>query len=212
MVTDAPGIVWYGVIGGMVQSWGSFPRPPQIKYFIQMPRLADLLPVSVNNSSDMGAEWLVNFAYLLGMDLCKAQAVYEKYGKGYIYAKSGFAMPDTPYQRRKMVANFGDCVIVETGGEVWVRTKRNIGALNRKRAAIADKVERRRIRKSEEELREAKRVNRLFKDGQTNPSPKRGGKGNSHAEIGKYVNFRGIRMEMTERRSEIKFATITVHI
>ena len=84
MVADAPGVVWYGVIGGMVQSWGSFPRPPQIKYFIQMPRLADLLPVSVNNSSDMGAEWLVNFAYLLGMDLCKAQAVYKKYGKGYI--------------------------------------------------------------------------------------------------------------------------------
>lgn len=51
-----------------------------------MPRLADLLPVSVNNSSDMGAEWLVNFAYLLGMDLCKARAVYEKHGKGRRYA------------------------------------------------------------------------------------------------------------------------------
>lgn len=177
-----------------------------------MPRLADLLPVSVNNSSDMGAEWLVNFAYLLGMDLCKAQAVYEKYGKGYIYTRTGFAMPDTPYQRRKMVANFGACVIVETDGEVWVRSKDKIGECNRKRAKVADIVERRRIRKSEEELREAKRVNRLFKDGQTNPQPKRGGKGNSHADIGKYVNFRGIRMEMTERRSEIKFATITVHI
>lgn len=177
-----------------------------------MPRLADLLPVSVNNSSDMGAEWLVNFAYLLGMGVWKAQAVYAKYGKGYIYAKSGFAMPDTPYHRRKMVANFGDCVIVEAGGEVWVRTKRNIGALNRKRAIIADKVERRRICKSEVELREAKRVNRLFKDGQTNPSPKRGGKGKSLADIGKYVNFRSIRMEVTERRSEVKFATITVHI
>lgn len=177
-----------------------------------MPRIADLLPVSVNSSSDMGAEWLVNFAYLLGMDLCKAQSVYEKYGKGYIYTKSGFAMPDTPYQRRKMVANFGDCVIVEAGGEVWVRTKRNIGALNRKRAAISDKVERRRIRRAEQELRENKRVNRLFKDGQTNPQPKRGGKGNSHADIGKYVNFRGIRMEMTERRSETKFAKIVVNI
>lgn len=177
-----------------------------------MPKLADLLPVSVNNSSDMGAEWLVNFAYLLGMDLCKAQAVYEKYGKGYIYAKSGFAMPDSPYQRRKMVANFGACVIVEAGGEVWVRTKDKIGERNRKHAKVSDIVERRRIRKSEQELREAKRVNRLFKDGQANPSPKRGGKGNSHSDIGKYVNFRGIRMEMTERRSEIKFATITVHI
>lgn len=177
-----------------------------------MPRLADLLPVSVNNSSDMGAEWLVNFAYLLGMDLCKAQSVYEKHGKGYIYAKSGFAMPDTPYQRRKMVANFGDCVIVEANGEMWVRTERNIGALNRKRAVISDKVERRKIHRAEQEVRENRRVNRLFKDGQTNPSPKRGGKGNSHADIGKYVNFRGIRLEMTERRSEIKFATITVHI
>lgn len=160
----------------------------------------------------MGAEWLVNFAYLLGMDLYKARSVYEKHGKGYIYAKSGFAMPDTPYQRRKMVANFGDCVIVEAGGEVWVRTKNKIGERNRKRAKIADNVERRRIHRAEQELRENKRVNRLFKDGQTNPQPKRGGKGNSHADIGKYVNFRGISLSMTERRSETKFAKIVVNI
>ncbi len=160
----------------------------------------------------MGAEWLVNFAYLLGMDLCKAQAVYKKYGNGYIYAKGGFAMPDTPYTRRKMVANFGDCVIVESNGEMWVRTKAKIGERNRKRAVIADKVERRRISRAEQEYREARRVNRLFKDGQTNPSLKRGGKGNSHADIGRYVNFRGVRMEMTERRSETKFAKIIINI
>lgn len=177
-----------------------------------MPKLADLLPVSVNNSSDMGAEWLVNFAYLLGMDLCEAQSVYDKYGKGYIYAKSGFAMPDTPYTRRKMVANFGDCVIVEAGGEMWMRTKAKIGERNRKRAVIADVVERRRIHRAEQGLREQKRVDRLFKSGQTNPHPKRGGKGNSHADIGKYVNFRGVRIDMTERRSEIKFAKIVVNI
>lgn len=177
-----------------------------------MPRLADLLPVSVNNSSDMGAEWLVNFAYLLGMDLCKARAVYEKHGKGYIYARTGFAMPDTPYMRRKMVANFGACVIVEADGEMWVRTKEKIGERNRKRAQIADNVERRRIRKSEQELRETKRINRMFADGQCTPSPKRGGKGNSHADIGKYVGFRGIRMDMTERRSVTRFVKIVVNI
>lgn len=177
-----------------------------------MPRLADLLPVSVNNSSDTGAGWLVQFAYLLGMDLRKAQSVYGKYGKGYIYARTGFAMPDTPYMRRKMVANFGACVIVEADGEMWVRTKDKIGERNRKRARIADDVERRRICQAERELRETKRVNHMFADGQCTPSPKRGGKGNSHADIGKYVGFRGIRMDMTERRSEIKFAKIVINI
>lgn len=176
-----------------------------------MPKLADLLPISVNNSSDMGAEWLVHFAYLLGMDLCKAQSLYDKHGKGCIYARTGFVMPDTPFMRRKMVANFGACVIVESGGETWLRTVDKIGERNRKRAVIADKVQRRKIRRAESELCEQKRLNRLFKDGQTQPQPKRGGKANSHADIGKYVNNRGFKVDIMERRGETKFARIVVN-
>lgn len=177
-----------------------------------MPKLADLLPVSVNNSSDMGAEWLVNFAYLLGMDLCEAQSLYDKHGKGCIYARTGFVMPDTPFMRRKMVANFGACVIVESGGETWLRTVDKIGERNRKRAEIADKVQRRKIRRAESGLREQKRLNRLFKDGQTQPQPKRGGKANSHADIGKYINHRGFRIDIVEPRGVTKFQKIVVSI
>lgn len=178
-----------------------------------MPRLADLLPVSVNNSSDMGAEWLVNFAYLLGMDLCKAQAVYEKYGKGYIYAKSGFAMPDTPYQRRKMVANFGACVVVEANGETWVRTPQQIGSKNRKRAKRLDVRERHRIERAERGLMTSKKLERMFKDAQGEVCPKRGGKANSHSDIGKYVNnVHKVTMSDQERWSMPKLHIVRVNI
>lgn len=52
----------------------------------------------------------------------------------------------------------------------------------------------------------------MFKDGQTNPSPKRGGKGNGQGDIGKYVDFRGVRIDAMERRGETRFARIVVHI
>lgn len=38
-----------------------------------MPKLADLLCQSVNNSSDFGSDWYVRFAYNLHMDITKAQ-------------------------------------------------------------------------------------------------------------------------------------------
>lgn len=177
-----------------------------------MPKLADLLSVDVNNSSGMGAEWLVNFAYLLGMELQKAQTLYESNGKGCIYTRTGFVMPDTPYMRRKLVANFGACVIVGNDGSTWVRTKDKIGERNRKRAEIDDKVKRRKIRRAESELCERKRLDRLFKDGQTQPQPKRGGKANSHADIGKYVNHRGFRIDIVEPRGVTKFQKIVINI
>ena len=177
-----------------------------------MPRLADLMPSIVNNSSDMGTEWMVKFAYLLGMSLSNARSVYERNGNGCIYAKGGFAMPDTPYMRRKMVANFGACVIVTEDGEMWQRTPEHIGKRNRKKNRIAGIVERRRVSRAEQELRERKRLQRMFKDGQTNPCPKRGGKGNGQGDIGKYVDFRGVRIDAMERRGETRFARIVVHI
>lgn len=180
-----------------------------------MAKLTDLMSKVVNNSSDLGMmqdyATVLKFAYALGVSVNKAADIYRKNGNGYIYAKGGFSMPDTPYMRRKMVANFGDCVVIDKSGEMWVRTKHHIGARNRKRAEIGDKITRRQIAMDEQELREKRRVNRLFKDGQTNPSPKRGGKANGYGDFGKYVNFRGVRIEATERKTETKFATIIVH-
>ncbi len=179
-----------------------------------MAKLTDLMPKVVKNSSDLGMMEnyadLLKFAYYLGVDVKKAADIYQRNGKGYIYAKGGFAMPDTPFMRRKMVANFGDCVVIDKNGEMWVRTKHHIGARNRKRGEIIAKVERRGISNAERKYLEARRVNRLFKDGQTQPQPKRAGKGNGQGDIGKYVNFRGGRMESMERRAENKFMTISI--
>lgn len=175
-----------------------------------MPRIADLMPDFVNNSSGVGADWIMKFAYLLKMDLQEAQKVYERNGNGCIYAVGGFAMPDTPYHRHKMVANFGACVIVTEDGEIWQRTPEYIGACNRKKLKKACSIERRQIFREEQEYRERKRLQRMFKDGQTSPSPKRGGKANSHEDIGRYVNNRDNRSVCFEPKAHDVF--VQIHI
>lgn len=177
-----------------------------------MPKLADLLCRSVNNSSGFDSAWFVRFAYNLQMDVPKAQELFSAYGKGYIYARTGFAMPDTPYQRRKMVANFGTCVIVTSDGEMWQRTPAHIGARNRRKACIADRRTRREISRNERMYREAKRLERLFKDGMGEPSPKRGGKANSIADIGKYVGTPCVRMSEYEPRGTDRLVIIKVNV
>ncbi|KDS13532.1 hypothetical protein M089_5256 [Bacteroides ovatus str. 3725 D9 iii] len=180
--------------------------------YIQMPKLADLLCQSVNNSSDFDSAWYIRFAYNLHMDVSRAQKLFSDYGLGYIYASTGFVMPDTPHLRRKMVANFGACVVVTSAGDMWLRTPEQIGAKNRKRAAKLDAITRHRIQRDEQALRECKRLKRLFEDGQERPCPRHGGKANSHADIGKYVGRYGVRIDSFEPRSTIRFAVIHVNI
>lgn len=196
----------------MVQVRGSFPLTATNQKYIQMPKLANLLRQSVNNSSDFDSAWYVRFAYNLHMEVSKAQKLFSDYGLGYIYASTGFVMPDTPHLRRKMVANFGVCVVVASNGDMWIRTPEHIGARNRKKAKRLDNAKRREIRKNEELFREEKRLNRLFKEGQTSPSPKRGGKANSHDGIGRYISIPGVSMENMEPRNINKFVQIRIHI
>lgn len=174
-----------------------------------MPKLADLC-LSVNNSSGLDGAWYVKFAFNLGMDIPKARELFDKYGCGNIYTPTSLVMLDTPYNRRKLVANFGACVVVEKNGEMWVRKPSQIGTKNRKRAAKLDAVKRGQIRHAEQRLRVEKSRERMFDDCKGNPQSKRGGKANSHADIGKYVNFRGVRMESMER-SVVRFAQISVN-
>lgn len=175
-----------------------------------MPKLADLLPQSVNNSSGFDSAWYIQFAYNLHMDIDKARELFSKHGKGCIYASTGFVMPDTPYQRRKMVANFGACVVVTSDGDMWLRTPNQIGAKNRRKAAFLDKCKREMIAHEEKRVRMRKRVERLFEDGQTKPSPKRGGKANSHSDIGMYVNVRNMPLSAFEPQSVDKFRVINI--
>jgi len=180
-----------------------------------MPRLADMLCQSVKDSSDFDSAWYVRFAFNLKVDIPKAREIFQKHGKGYIYAPGGFAMPDTPYQRRKMVSNFGACVVVTSDGDTWVRTPKQIGAKNRKRAACLDQMTRNRITRDEMRLMEMKRVEHLFHDGKGQSCTKRGGKANAHADIGKYVNnVRRITMSDHEAWSmpRIKFLQINLDL
>lgn len=59
------------------------------------------------------------------------------------------------------------------------------------------------------EMREDRERERMFKDCQTNPQPKRGGRANSHDDIGKYVNRRnrGANYEM-RKYSEVRYSHI----
>lgn len=179
-----------------------------------MARLGDLLQQSVKKSSGLDAEWLMKFASVLKLDLDDADKVYKAHGNNYIYAKGGFAMPDSERMRRKMVANFRVCVVVDARGNAMVIDKRDIHELNKISSAKRKHRQECAERKRKSELaacREQNRLGKLFKSCQQNPSPKRAGKGNGQGDIGRFVNFRGVRMEAVERKSITKFAKIIIN-
>lgn len=177
-----------------------------------MPKLADLLNQSVNNSSDFDNAWYVRFAYNLHMDVLKAQRLFSEYGVGYIYARTGFVMPDTPHQRCKMVAHFGACVVVTSDGKMWLRTPEQIGAKNSKKTRLTNKRKHEMLEREKEFIRSEKESIRLFKDGQTIPSPKRGGGANSYSDLGKFINAKNKPLSMFEPKSVDKFRVINIHI
>ena len=156
--------------------------------FIQMPRLADMLNQSVNNSNSSDMSLYIWLAYKMQVDVQKAYEAFQKNGRGYIYAHGGFVMPDTPYMRHKMTANFNEVVIVKHDGSTWVRKVTQNGAINRRYAINAAKKEMREVYKLERGFMDKKRLESMFKDAQGSPSPKRSGKANSHDDIGKYTN------------------------
>lgn len=177
-----------------------------------MPKLADLLVVGAKNSNAQDSAWYVKFAFGLHMDVVKARKLFEQYGRGNIYSSGGFVMPDTPYQRRKMVANFGACVVVPTDGEMFVRKPSDIGARNRKRAKKLDARTRGIVRNDEARLREKRRLERQFEDGMTQrrPQKKHEGRANSIGDIGKYVGRYGARMHNMEKRAQTRFVQIII--
>lgn len=177
-----------------------------------MPALADLLCQGVNNSSGFDSAWYVRFAYNLHMDVKKARNLFSMHGKGQIYAPTGFVMKDTPYHRYKMTASFGACVVVTSGGDTFVRRPEQIGAVNRRKASLCSRRERETERHEKERFFEKKRLERLFEDGQTKPSPKRGGKANSHADIGRYVNTRNMPLSACETKSVLRFRVINIAV
>ena len=169
---------------------------------------------SVKKSNGLDVEWFMKFASVLKLDLDDADKVYKAHGNNYIYAKGGFAMPDSERMRRKMVANFRVCVVVDALGNALVIDKRDIHETNKIKSEKRKHRQECAERKRKYELavcREQRRLSKLFKSCQENPSPKRAGKGNGQGDIGRYVNFRGVRMDAAERKCVTKFATIIIN-
>lgn len=175
-----------------------------------MPKLADLLCQSVNNNSDFDSAWYVQFAYNLQMDIPQAQNLFKQYGKGYIYAQNGtLVMPDTPRHRNKMVRVYGDCVVVAEDGTTFVRTPRHIGARNRRHQHNLMLKYEREQRQEYSKLMEQRRLDQLFHDAAEKRPVKRGGKGDSHADIGRYNNFPKLYEKIS---NDLKFVQIKINI
>lgn len=180
-----------------------------------MVKLGDLLQKSVKQSSGLDAEWLMKFASVIKLDLDEAASVYEKHGNGMIYAKGGFALPDSPRTKRIMINHFGRVVLVDSLGNAIVLDKRDLREMNEISNKARKNKQECRERKYKQEIaeyRERRKTERMFKSCQENPNPKRAGKANGQGDIGRYVNFRGVRMEMTERKCKTRLATIVINI
>lgn len=175
-----------------------------------MPKLADVLCKNAKNSSVFDSQFFVRFAVNLQVDMSKASEMLKNRGVGYIYAASGFSMPDTPFYRRKMVANFGTCVVVGTDGEIRVITPQQI-AKSKKPTKSIDTRERNESKRLRREHIERLECERMFRNGQGQACPKRGGKANSCADIGKYTNhMRKITMSDYEAWAEAHFYRVSI--
>lgn len=177
-----------------------------------MPRILDIFSAAVNNSTGFTNEWLAQFVCLVGMRTENAVELLDTYGKGYVYAPCAVVvLPDTQANRNRLLEEFGLCVVVQSDGKLVCRKPRkreqhvfcmrkvldykgevrSREIANRKRMqAKRKKQERIEAICEAEELMDFKEMLRVFKDCQGEACPKRGGKANSHSDIGKYITPR----------------------
>lgn len=151
-----------------------------------MPKIADILP-SVKNSNVCGDLLALKLAHLLGVGLAQAEELYSQYGDGYIYARTGLALPLSERVKRNVIATFGWCVVA-TDGDVFVVSSQLFRDEKKRTDKISRARERHEFKRFIRERSEKKRTDRMFRDGQGAACPKHGGKANSHEDIGKYVD------------------------
>lgn len=138
-----------------------------------MATIAELIGGSDSESLNVSAMH-IRMAHVMKCDVNKVKAQIALYGPGYIYT-SGLIMPDTPRNRGKLVDMYGDVAILLEDGNMVIRTPKAKGQLNRKRKEKEGNIERHKYKKEVEQYREKRRIEKLFADGQTQPSPKRQG-------------------------------------
>lgn len=175
-----------------------------------MAKLADLLQESVKNSiALLPSVRMGQLAQKIHVDTKRAEELFAQYGDGYIYARGGLVMPDTEHTRRNVLAHYGYYIafvdgvlrVIDTNGQRIARQKR---------ARIAAARERHAIERDAREYAEKRRLDAFFRSGQGKASVKRGGKANSHDDIGKYVPHYCSRIGDMEQRVKARIITINV--
>ena len=151
-----------------------------------MARIADMLRQSVKYSSGFDTEFVVRFAYHVGVSLHEGNRLLRHYGKAYAYGAGGFAVENTSRNRYKLVQKFGKCITISESGEIVVRDAERVQRAELARCAREDKIEQIRLAREERKIRNR---DRFFNAGCGEACPKRGGKANSLADIGKYVGI-----------------------
>lgn len=153
---------------------------------------------------------LIQAANVLKCDVAKVRELFAQNGTGMIYTP-GLIMADTPRNRAKLTALYGEIVILFADGTAFCRTKVNTGQINRHKRKETIKRERDMAMRERKARQSQKATLRLFEDAQTRPMPKRSGKANSHADIGKYVNRRGITPWREMRQNSVDVC-VPIHI
>ena len=175
-----------------------------------MARLEDLLrdyEVSELNDYALVAE----AAGVCGLSVFDFRTLVADKGNGMLYS-SKCILKDTPEYRKFLLRMFGEVVAVSKDGAISIVVAdpvkrecywRNEKAKNRKRRAKArERAERENVHEREQ----------IFRDCQTHPSPKRGGRANSHDDIGKYVNRHYVTMDALQPRSKDVLITIKINL
>lgn len=172
-----------------------------------MPKISDILG-GLKSAEMNECSTLIQVANIMSCSVTEVRDKFAKFGAGMIYTK-GLVMCDTPRNRAKLTDMYGEIVILFDNGTVFCRTCANRGQINRHRQKMSRKRELE-IYKREAAVRQRERDTlSLFKSCQTQPSPKRQGKANSHDDIGKYVSQRPMRDITTPRSVDI---FVTIHI
>lgn len=165
-----------------------------------MPALSDLitLPKNKKNSKETAQTIsdgpLFQFAALLRVEISKARDLFENNGAGRIYAPNGSVFFDTKYARHMASKLYTYAVIIEADGTILYLSRYKYRKERIRAQQIREEIEIKREKGLERRERARIRVKRstekMFRDCQTEPGCKRGGKGNSHEDIGKFVNKR----------------------
>lgn len=156
-----------------------------------MPVISDLIGGSTHQRLNECAA-LIQAANVMKCSVKVVRRKFAKFGTGMIYTR-GLVMGDTPQHRAKLTEMYGEIIILRKDGSIFLRTISCRGQMRREQLKVQRKRERDLQARDRESRRKEAATLKMFRDGQTNSSPKRQGQGRSRKDIGKYVSERKTR-------------------